>query len=67
LYNLVKNQELYGNEEELTATQLVLVDLTKNLLESVDLIDEDLRVPYYDVLISLLNRDEFFISYLGFN
>lgn len=47
--------------------QLVLTDLTKNLLESADIIDEDLRDPYYDVLITLLNRDEFYISYLGFD
>jgi hypothetical protein len=36
-------------------------------LESADIIDEDLRDPYYDVLITLLNRDEFYISYLGFD
>ncbi|CAD8068828.1 unnamed protein product [Paramecium primaurelia] len=67
LSTLIKNQELYENLEEMIAAQLVFVDLTKNLLESADLIDEDLRDQYYNVLITLLNRDEFFISYLGFD
>ncbi|CAK81401.1 unnamed protein product (macronuclear) [Paramecium tetraurelia] len=67
LSTLIKNQELYENLEEMIAAQLVFVDVTKNLLESADLIDEDLRDQYYDVLITLLNRDEFFISYLGFD
>jgi len=48
-------------------SQLVLIDLAKNLLESADCVDEELREPYYDVLITLLNRDEFYISYIGFD
>lgn len=48
-------------------SQLVLIDLAKNLLESADSVDEELREPYYDVLITLLNRDEFYISYIGFD
>lgn len=39
----------------------------KSLLESADLIEESLRDRYYDVLTTLLNRDEFFISHLGFD
>lgn len=46
--------------------QQVLTDLAKSLLATADDVDEDLRDPYYEVLILLLNRDEFYISYIGF-
>lgn len=40
--------------------------MAKNLLENADLVDEDLREPYYDLLTMLLNRDEFYITHIGF-